>query len=84
MNENSAEHDVVVLTTDLPGEGVRSGDVGVVLAIHAGTAAAPPGYTLEITTVSGETAAIVDVPVGYVRPAAATDMRHTRSTAGIS
>jgi hypothetical protein len=84
VNERIAEHDVVVLTKDVPSDNVRSGDVGVVLAIQAGSARVPPGYTLEITTVTGETAAVVDVPADYVRPAEATDIRHTRSAARIA
>ena len=84
MNERIAEHAVVVLTKDVPSDDLRSGDVGVILVIHAGTAEAPPGYTLEVTTVTGETAAIVDVPADHVRLAAATDIRHTRSTARIA
>jgi hypothetical protein len=79
-SEPLLEHDVVVLTRDVPSENVRAGDVGVILAIHAGSATVPPGYTLELTTVTGETAAIVNVPTDYVRPAAPTDIRHTRST----
>jgi hypothetical protein len=79
VNERIAEHDVVVLTKDAPGESVRAGDVGVILAIHAATAETPAGYTLDITTITGETVAIVDVPADHVRPATATDIRHVRS-----
>jgi hypothetical protein len=84
VNTQIAEHDLVILTKDVPSEGLRSGDVGAVLVIHAGTGAVPPGYTLEITTVTGETVAVVDVPADHVRPAAATDIRHTRSAVRIA
>ncbi|MGO8697604.1 MAG: DUF4926 domain-containing protein, partial [Limisphaerales bacterium] len=33
------EHDCVVLTADLPGEGLETGDVGTVIHIHKGGAA---------------------------------------------
>ena len=79
MSQLLAEHQVVVLTEDIPSEGLRAGDVGVVLVGHAGHDRVPPGYTIEITTVTGETVAVVDVPVSAVRPAADCDVRHARS-----
>lgn len=79
MSELLREHDVVVFTRDLPDEGIKAGDVGVVLVTHRGHADVPPGYTVEVTTVLGETVAIVDVPVDLVRPAAERDVRHARS-----
>jgi hypothetical protein len=42
------------------------------------------GYTLEITTITGETAAVVDLPAHYVRPADDTDIRHTRRISQIA
>jgi hypothetical protein len=79
MSERIAEHDVVVLTRDLPDEGLKAGDVGVVLFRHEGRGVVPPGYTVEVTTLLGETVAIVDVPADMVRPAAGRDVRHARS-----
>jgi hypothetical protein len=74
-----AEHAVVVLTRDLPEEGLEAGDVGVILLTHQGHDAVPPGYTVEVTTLLGETVAVVDVPADLVRPAAERDVRHARS-----
>lgn len=73
-----AEHEVVVLTRDVPNEGLRAGDVGVVLLAHPGRDGIPPGYTVEVTTVTGETVAIVDVAADGVRPATEQDIRHVR------
>ena len=74
-----AEHEVVVLTRDLPGEGLRAGDAGVVLLAHQGRDGVPPGYTVEVTTVTGETVAVVDVEADAVRPASEQDIRHSRT-----
>ena len=79
MSEPIAEHDVVVLTRDLPDDGLHAGDVGVVLLIHEGRDGVPPGFTIEVTTLLGETVAVVDVPADLVRPAASRDVRHARS-----
>ena len=81
MTEMLAEHEVVVLTRDLPGEGLRAGDVGVVLLAHQGRDGVPAGYTVEVTTVTGETVAVVAVAADAVRPAAERDVRHARSVA---
>jgi hypothetical protein len=80
MNEPIVEHGVVVLTRDLPDEGLEAGDVGVVLLIHEGLDGAPQGFTIEVTTLLGETVAVVDVPADLVRPAASRDVRHARPT----
>jgi hypothetical protein len=79
VSEPIAEHDVVVLTRDLPDEGLAAGDVGVILLTHEGHDDVPPGYTVEVTTLLGETIAVVDVPTDMVRPAGDRDVRHARS-----
>ena len=84
MSKQIAEHDVVVLTQVVPSDDAHAGDVAVVLAIHAGTATRPAGYTCEISTVTDETAAISDVPADQVRPALGTDIRHTWPAAKIA
>ncbi len=81
MSELLAEHAVVVLTRNLPDEGLRAGDVAVVLLAHPGRDGVPPGYTVEVTTVTGETVAVVDVAADAVRPAAEHDVRHARAVA---
>lgn len=79
MSDRISEHDVVVLTRDVPDEGLKAGDVGVVLLTHAGHDDVPPGYTIEVTTLLGETVAVADVPANLVRPVSEQDVRHTRS-----
>jgi hypothetical protein len=81
VSELLPEHAVVVLTRDLPDEGLRAGDVAVVLLAHSGRDGVPPGYTVEVTTVTGETVAVVDIAADVVRPAAEHDVRHARAAA---
>ncbi|MCC7368812.1 MAG: DUF4926 domain-containing protein [Chloroflexi bacterium] len=75
------EHAMVVLTRDVPGDTLRAGDVAVVLLAHSGREGVPPGYTVEVTTVTGETMAVIDVAADAVRPAAEHDVRHARAVA---
>ena len=79
MSDRISELDLVVLTHDLPDEGLQAGDVGVVLVIHPGHDNVPPGYTIEVMTILGETIAVVSVPADMVRPVSEHDVRHTRS-----
>jgi hypothetical protein len=57
-----------VLTQDLPGEGLCSGDVGVVVEHYAGDPDTPEGYELEFLSARGDTIAVVSVPATVVRP----------------
>ena len=59
----------VVLTTDIPKEGLRAGDVGVVVEHYAGRQDVPEGYELEFFSGTGETVAVVSVPATSVREA---------------
>jgi hypothetical protein len=79
VSEPIAEHDVVVLTRDVPDEGLQTGDLGVVLLVHQGDDQVGPGFTIEVTTVLGDTIAVTDVPADLVRPVTEHDVRHTRS-----
>jgi hypothetical protein len=71
------ELDPVVLTKGLPEHGLRAGDVGWVVMIHAGGA----GYEVEFVTLTGETVSVVTVPAETVRPVAAKEIAHARSVA---
>lgn len=64
----------VVLTTDLPGEGLKAGDLGVVVEHHAGRTDMPDAYELEFFSVTGETLAVVSVPVASVREPTGKDV----------
>ena len=68
------EHDCVVLTQDLPGEGLKSGDIGTVVHIHEGGA----GYAAEFMTLAGETVAVVTLLPTQLRPIAPRDLAHVR------
>jgi hypothetical protein len=72
------EHDQAVLTVDLPHLGLRAGDVGVVVHVHAGGAA----YEVEFCTHAGRTIAIETLTAEQVRPVAAEDVVHARRRAG--
>jgi hypothetical protein len=68
------EHDVVVLTEDLPDESLKAGDIGTVVHIHENGA----GYELEVITLDGETIAIVTLLQSQVRPVAKREIPHAR------
>ena len=69
------EHDCVVLTADLPDEKLKSGDVGTVVHIHKGGAAA---YEVEFMTLDGHTVAVVTVASNQLRPVSRRDISHVR------
>jgi hypothetical protein len=58
------EHDCVVLTANVPDEGLEAGDVGTVVHFHKGG----EGYEVEFMTLTGETVAIVTLLAGQVGP----------------
>ena len=71
------EHECVVLTKNLPEEGLMAGDVGTVVHIHK----AGEGYEVEFMTLTGETVAIVTLLADQVRPLSRRDLAHTRELA---
>lgn len=68
------EHDIVVLTQDLPEERLTAGDVGTVVHIHQGGA----GYEVEFMTLSGRTIAVTTVMASQLRPVTSHDLVHVR------
>jgi len=69
----------VVLLHDMPAEGLRAGDVGVVVEVFRGGESAPPGYMVEFMTLTGETVSVVDVTADEVRPVSERDMPQARA-----
>jgi hypothetical protein len=69
-----SEHDCLVLTQDLPGEGLQAGDIGTVVHVHRGGA----GYDVEFTTLAGQTVAVVTLLPAQLRPIARRDLAHVR------
>jgi hypothetical protein len=71
------EHDVVILTTDLPAQRLRAGDVGTVVHLYARGEAAE----VEFVALDGETMAVVALKPSQVRPAGKREIPHARSLA---
>jgi hypothetical protein len=69
-----SELDRVVLTIDLPEEGLEAGDIGTVVLVHRDA----KGYEVEFTTLDGNTFAVVTVLAGQVRPTQARELAHAR------
>ena len=70
-----------VLLRDVPDNGLRAGDVGVVVEVFPGRSGIAPGYIIEFMTLTGETVAVIDVPAEAVRPVTKGDMPQVRSLA---
>lgn len=68
------EHDYIVLTQDLPKNGLKAGDIGTVVHIHKGGA----GYEVEFMTLTGETVAMVTLLPSQLRSIARRDLAHVR------
>jgi len=65
----------VVLTTDIPEQGLQTGDVGTVVMVHQ----QGQGYTVEFMTLGGDTVAVVTLPAEQVRPIRANEIAHVRA-----
>ena len=81
MSAEIKEHSYAVLTRDVPEEGLRRGDVGVVVDIHREADGKVVGYTLETFTIEGESVAVVSVLAEAVRPTTAADVTTARQVA---
>ncbi len=68
------EHDCIVLTQDIPEEGLRAGDVGTVVHVHPEAA----GYEVEFMTLTGRTVAVATVLPPQLRPVGPRDVTHVR------
>jgi hypothetical protein len=69
MNQPFHELDSVVLTRDLPDAGLRVGDLGVIVHVHA-----PDAFEVEFFAASGETIAVRTVSADDVRIAKDDDV----------
>lgn len=82
MSTEILEHGYAVVTRDIPEEGVRAGDVGVVVHIHRRPGeVAPVGYMLERFTIDGESLDVVSVPADAVRATTSADVTTARPVA---
>jgi hypothetical protein len=68
----------VVLTEDLLVEGLKAGDVGVIVEHYLAQEGVPEGYEVEFFSASGDTIAVVSVPANSLRKATARDMLSVR------
>jgi hypothetical protein len=57
----------VVLTRDLFEEGLRAGDVGVIVEHYPARTDVPEGYELEVFAATGHTLTVVSVPASAIR-----------------
>lgn len=71
------EHDRVVLTEDVPTEGLEAGDIGTVVHIHGKGEA----YEVEFICLDGETIAVVTLRANQVRPTKSGEIAHVRELA---
>ena len=68
------EHDCIVLTEDIPVEGLQAGDVGTIVHIHADAAA----FEVEFITLTGQTVAVATILPNQLRPVNRRDLTHVR------
>jgi hypothetical protein len=68
------ELDEVVLTCDLPEQGLTKGDLGVVVLVHN----KGEGFEVEFMTLDGETVAIETLRRSQVRPIKKHEIAHAR------
>ena len=71
------EHDCVVLTQDIPDEGLESGDVGTAIHAHRDRAA----FEVEFVTLTGDTVTVATVLPSQLRPVSKRDIAHVREMA---
>jgi hypothetical protein len=68
------EHDRVVLTEDVPEEGLTAGDVGTVVHIRNNG----EGYEVEFMTLAGQRIAVASLSAKQVSPVNSRDISHVR------
>ncbi len=71
------EHDRVVLTASIAGEGLEAGDVGTVVHIYRQGEA----FEVEFMTLDGETIAVTTLRASQVRSVSRREMTHARPLA---
>lgn len=74
----------VILTRDILEEGLRAGDVGVIVEHYSARAEVPEGYELEVFAANGQTITVVSVPASAVREATEREVLSVREMAGMS
>lgn len=72
------EHDLLVLTRDLPEAGLEAGDVGVVVAVYE-----EGGVEMEFVSADGATLAVLTLTGADVRPMTGAEILHVRGLAPV-
>jgi hypothetical protein len=70
-----------ILTVDLPGDGLRAGDVGTIVERHEVPGAAEVGYSVEFFDMTGRTVAVVTVAARHLRAPTPADLPAVRTFA---
>lgn len=73
------EHDLVVLTHDVPDCGLQQGDVGVIVHCYADGSA----YEVEFVAADGRTVAVLTLNKDEVRPMRQGEILHARAMVGV-
>jgi Domain of unknown function (DUF4926) len=68
----------VILTADVPGQGLRVGDVGTIVERHD-LPGREPGYSGEFFDMTGRTRAVICVPAGALRSPTPADRPAART-----
>lgn len=68
--------ETIVLTEDLPVHGLKRGDLGTVVLIHAAG-----GYEVEFMTLDGQTLTVVSLLPRQVRPVGRREIAQARAVA---
>jgi len=71
------EHERAVLNVDVPGEGLKAGDVGTVVHVYGDGKA----YEVEFVTLEGRTVAVVTLEASHIRPVKPREIPHARELA---
>lgn len=71
------ELDAIALTGDLPAHGLKRGDVGTAVLVHANGQA----FEVEFVSYDGHTVALLTLEQAQVRPLRANDVPHARELA---
>jgi hypothetical protein len=71
----------VFVAQDLPEEGFRAGNVGVIVEPCPARADAPEGYELEVFAANGQAVAVVSIPASAVRKATEHEVLSVREMA---
>ena len=74
----------VALNTDLPQDGLRSGDLATVVEYHPGLPGQEPGYTVEVFNAIGDTIAVITLTESQLVPLNANELLHVRPRAEAS